>query len=134
MRESALGWQFDQGGCAPRVPSVGRFLAPLLQAIMVILTLLATLVGGFRSSLVASHTHCRLDIPLVVSTLSHLLVLCVRLIASLAASCVTLRPALSAASADAVLLAKRPNHGSGIFISLFHRTEDMIANRPDRSA
>ena len=101
---------------------------------MIILTLLATLVCGFRSSLVASHADSRFGIALVASLLSCFLVLGVCRIASLAASRATLRPALSATGANAVLLAKRPNHGSGIFISLFHRTEDMIANRPDRSA
>jgi hypothetical protein len=103
------------------VPSVDRFLGLFLQTIVVILTLLATLVGRFRSSLVASHTHSRFDIPLVVSTLSLLLILRVRLIASLTTSCVTFRPALSAANADAVLFAKRQNHGSGIFVSPIHR-------------
>jgi hypothetical protein len=95
---------------------------------VVVLTLLASLVGGFRLSLVAPHTHSRFDISVVVSAFSHLLIVRVRLIALLAACCVAHSPAMEATDTDSVLFAKRPDHGTRVLISGFHRARQGIGD------
>ena len=85
-----------------------------------ILALLAAFVSGSPGALVAPHTDPRFDIPLVVSAQERFLVLRVCLIAFFAACGVALRPATEATDADAVLLAKRSHHATGILAARGH--------------
>ena len=80
------------------------------------------------SKLLAPHADARFDIPLVVPPQERFLVLRVRPIALSAARRAALRPASEATDADAVLLAKRSHHATGILATVVHESSHIIAN------